>query len=85
MAPVAMQGAEHNVEPSHRCHEGCTHQMASADTYPQCLPITSRTKVLWWLEKQYRAHVTIHSKQVYLQPWLTHSLLLNYGWHLAPS
>lgn len=26
MAPVAMQGAEHNVEPSHRCHEGCTHQ-----------------------------------------------------------
>lgn len=60
-------------------------RMVSADTYPQCLPITSRTKVLWWLEKQYRAHVTIHSKQVYLQPWLTDSLLLNYGWHLAPK
>lgn len=27
-------------------------QIMSAHTYPQCLPITSRTKVLWWLEKR---------------------------------
>lgn len=26
-------------------------QAASPHTYPQCLPITSSTKVLWWLEK----------------------------------
>lgn len=31
-----------------------TIQIVSTHTYPQCLPITSRTKVLWWLEKRQR-------------------------------
>lgn len=31
---------------------GPFHPIVSAHTYPQCLPITSRTKVLWWLEKR---------------------------------
>ena len=28
-------------------------------SYPQCRPITSNTKVLWWLQERHRAH-TVH-------------------------
>ena len=37
-------------------------RMMSTDTYPQCLPMTSRTKVLWWLEKTKERPLTTAGK-----------------------
>lgn len=84
MAPVAMQGAEHNVEHSHRCHEGCTHQNGVCRYLPTVSPHHLQDESPLVAGKGVQG-THYHSQQVYLQPWLTDSLLLNYGWHLAPK